>query len=104
VRGEIDMKRTVIGAVIAVALLLHGVASACSIQNRKEVQIGDSKGVEGVCSNNGQPISCKFDAGEGITCDGPGGSYTGNDLDSLVFSACGCSSQEERELQEKKVL
>jgi hypothetical protein len=98
------MKRTLIGGIVAAILLLHGVASACSIQERKEVQAGDSKGVEGVCSNNGAAISCTFVAGEGITCDGPAGSYNGNDLDALISSACGCSEQEERVLQEKKAL
>jgi hypothetical protein len=98
------MKSAVIGGAIALVVLLHGVASACTIQNRKEVQIGDSKGVTGVCSNNGGTISCTFVTGEGITCDGPAGSYNGNDLNALVYSACGCSAQEERELQEKKEL
>jgi hypothetical protein len=98
------MKSAVIGGAIALVVLLHGVASACTIQNRKEVQIGDSKGVTGVCSNNGGAISCTFVAGEGITCDGPAGGYNGNDLNALVYSACGCSAQEERELQEKKEL
>jgi hypothetical protein len=98
VRGEYDMKRMVIGCTVAAILLLHGVASACSIQNRKEAQIGDSKGVTGVCSNNGLPISCMFIKGEGITCDGPAGGVNGDDLNALIFSACGCSEQEEREL------
>jgi hypothetical protein len=98
------MKRAVIGATTTFVLLFHGVASACSIQDRKEVQIGDSTGVVGVCSNNGQPISCTFVAGEGITCDGPAGSYNGDDLNALIFSACGCSAQEERELKEKNAL
>jgi len=98
------MKRAVIGAFMAVVLLSHGVASACSIQDRKDVQVGDSKGVEGVCSNNGAAIACTFVAGEGITCNGPAGSYNGNDLNALIFSACGCSDQEEREQQEKKEL
>ncbi len=96
------MKRAVIGFIAAMVLICD-VGYACSLLNKKEAQIGDSKGVEGVCSNNGLPISCIF-VGEGITCDGPGGSYSGNDLDSLIFSACGCSAQEERELQEKKEL
>jgi len=98
------MTRAVIGFIVAVILLFHDVASACSIQNKKDVQIGDSKGVTGVCSNSGAPISCTFVEGEGITCDGPAGSYNGDDLNALIFSACGCSAQEERELKEKKEL
>jgi hypothetical protein len=97
------MKTAVIVTIITF-LSCHGVAAACSIQNRHEVQIGSSKGVEGVCSNNGSSITCTFDNGEGITCDGPAGSYNGNDLNALVYSACGCSAQEERELQEMKAL
>ncbi len=59
---------------------------------------------QGRCSNNGLPISCIFIEGEGITCDGPGGGYSGEDLNSLIFSACGCSSEKEEEKQEKKEL
>jgi hypothetical protein len=88
----------------AAMVFFHDVASACSIQSKKETQIGDNKAVEGVCSNNGLPISCTFVSGEGITCDGPGGGYNGYDLNALIFSACGCSSQEELEKQEKKDL
>jgi len=98
------MKRTVIECTAAAVLLLHGIASACSIQDRKDVQVGDSRGVTGVCSNNGAPITCTYVTGEGTTCDGPAGSYNGNDLNALIFSACGCGSQEEREKQEKKDL
>jgi hypothetical protein len=88
----------------AAMVFCSGVASACSVQNKKEIQSGDNKGFEGVCSNNGLPISCSFVPGEGITCDGPGGGYNGYDLNALIFSACGCSSQEEQEQQEKKAL
>jgi hypothetical protein len=97
------MKTAVLAAVIAL-LSCHGAAAACSIQNRQEVQVGDSKGVRGVCSNNGSSITCTFVQGEGITCDGPAGSYNGSDLNALVFSACGCSAQQEKEMQEKKEL
>lgn len=97
------MKLAVIGFSMAM-LFCHGVSSACSIQDAQKVQIGDYKGIKGKCSNNGLPISCIFIEGEGITCDGPSGSYSGDDLNALVFSACGCSSEKEEEKQEKKEL
>jgi len=98
------MKRSILVAIVTAVLLFHGVAAACTMLNKKEVQIGDKKGVQGVCSNNGLPISCTFISGEGISCDGPEGGVNGNDLSSLIFSVCGCSGQEERELKEKQVL
>ncbi len=97
------MKSVIIVSILLV-LSLHGTAAACSIQNRHETQIGDEKGVEGVCSNNGLPITCHIANDGGVTCDGPSGSYNGYDLNALVFSACGCSSQEEQEKKEKKEL
>lgn len=97
------MKKAVIATIIAF-LTFHGVAAACTILNRHEVQSGDSKSIEGVCSNNSLPITCNFAKGEGITCAGPGGSYSGADLDTLIFSACGCSAQDEKEMREKNKL
>ena len=92
-------------AVLGIALLLgQSDAYACSILNEKKVTIGDYPGIEGVCSNNGLPISCQFVEGEGITCDGPEGSYTGDDLASLIFSACGCSTEQQEEQNLKKEL
>ena len=91
--------------ILGIALLLaQGDAHACSILNEKKVTIGDYPGIEGVCSNNGLPISCQFVEGEGITCDGPAGSYTGDDLKSLIFSACGCSTERQEEQHLKKEL
>jgi hypothetical protein len=82
----------------------NGAANACSIVNEEKVQIGDSQGVKGTCSNNGLPISCEYTKDGNISCDGPGGGYSGDDLRSLVFSACGCSAQEEKERKLKKGL
>lgn len=82
-----------------------GVADACSIVNTEKVQIGDSQeGVKGTCSNNGLSISCEHTKDGPITCDGPAGGYSGNDLSSLVFSACGCSAQQEKGREQKKDL
>jgi len=95
------MKRAIIMSIIAV-LLCQGIAAACGILNPKDVQIGENKGIQGLCSNNVAPIACTFVKGEGITCDGPAGSYNGYDLNALIFSACGCSEQEEEMLRERK--
>jgi hypothetical protein len=95
--------------VSSILMFFHfGSAYACSIQDRKSIQIGANRGIAGVCSNNGSPISCENRGNDEISCDGPGGGYSGYDLESLVFSACGCSSQEEKgkqleqELKENK--
>lgn len=84
--------------------LTHSIALACSIRDQKKVQIGVNEGIEGVCSNNGLLISCEDIGDDEISCSGPGGGYSGYDLDGLIFSACECSSQEEGELQLKKDL
>ncbi len=86
------------------ALFFHGTASACSILNQEKVQVGSRKGVKGVCSNNNMPITCIFQEGTGIECDGPSGGYTGYELDSLIFSACGCTTEKEKEQQMKREL
>ena len=80
----------------------HGFVYACSIQDQKKVRIGANEGIEGTCSNNGFPISCVDLGDDEISCDGPGGGFSGYDLESLIFSACGCSSQEEKGKQLKK--
>ena len=89
-------------------ILLMAIASAafgdCIILDRENIQVGSSTGIKGVCSNNNLPVTCNYIENEGARCDGPAGGFTGNDLDSLLFSACGCSVEEEKELQLKKDL
>jgi hypothetical protein len=85
-------------------LFFQGTAFACSILNQEKVQIGSRKGIKGICSNNKLPITCIYLEGTGIQCDGPSGGYTGYDLDNLIFSACGCSLEEEKERLMKKEL
>jgi hypothetical protein len=97
------MKLAIIGFSMAV-LFVHSVSSACSIRDKEDVQIGAYKGIQGKCSNNGMPISCIFIEGGSISCDGPGGSYSGDDLNDLIYSACDCSYQEEEQKEEKKEL
>lgn len=72
----------------------HGVADTCSIQNRENTEIGVNKAITGQCSNNGMVISCSFTDSQEITCSGPGGDYSGNDLNALIISACDCNNQE----------
>lgn len=87
-----------------VLLYGNGAVNACTIVNEEKVKIGNFKGVKGTCSNNGLPISCEFREGQGIACDGPEGGASGDNLNSLVFSVCGCSAQEEKEQKQKKGL
>jgi hypothetical protein len=98
------MKALVLIFFIAMALF-HGISNACSILNVEEVQIGTSKGIKGICSNNRLPITCvpKVDAPM-IQCDGPSGSFSGMDPDVVVNSACGCNETlEEQEQLDKEV-
>ena len=94
------MKITVIG--LCLAIVIDGTALACSMQNARETLVGNNEAVTGECSNNSLPITCKFKEGIGFMCDGPAGSYSGSDLNALIFSACGCSVQEEREESQKE--
>jgi len=64
----------------------------------EKVEMDDSQEVKGMCSNYGIPISCSCPEDGSISCDGPAG-YSGDDLRSLLFFACGCSAQE----QERKL-
>ena len=91
--------------VFSVALFFcYSAAIACSIQDGQDVQIGANKGTKGQCSNSGLPITCVYIEGGSLSCDGPSGSYSGYDLNSLVYSACGCSYEEEQKKQEEKEL
>lgn len=97
------MRHVLAGLVLAL-LWITAAAAQCIILNEEKVQVGNYKGVKGLCSNNRLPVTCVLMEGIGVECDGPSGGYTGKDLDSLIFSACGCSSQKEKELELKKQL
>jgi hypothetical protein len=97
------MKKAVMGFAMAMSFF-HGIASACSMEDAQNVQIGDHEGVQGHCSNNGLRISCSSVQDGGILCDGPGGSYSGDDLNELIFSACGCTSNQEEKEKEQRAL
>jgi putative hemolysin len=75
-------------------LLGSGSALACDIVNKQEISVGVSTGVAGECPNNGGSIQCISDeqGSEGLTCNGPEGSYSGSDLPDLIATACGCGA------------
>jgi hypothetical protein len=78
--------------------LLFGFVSAyaCSILDKEKTHIGVDEGIRGKCSNNEYPITCVLEDGAWLKCAGPGGTYSGTNLNSLIFSACGCRAQEEK--------
>lgn len=84
------LHRLVVCSTVA-ALLLAGVAGACTIVDKRPARLGVEKGVEGRCANNGERIICTLsDEGEGITCSGPAGDFSSDNMVQLVRSACGC--------------
>ncbi len=93
-----------ITVIVAAVLLMSEPAAQCVIMNDEKVQVGSFKGVKGVCSNNRLPVTCILMEGTGVECDGPAGGYNGVDIDSLIFSACGCSSEKEHEQRNKRDL
>ena len=94
------MKKVAI-SLILVLVFCYSIASACTIKNPKNVDMGSSKGIEGVCSDTNEAISCEYLSGAGVRCKGPAGSFSGGDLSNVIFSACGCSSERlpEREIE-----
>jgi hypothetical protein len=79
-----------------IGLMHAGFAMACDIENKREIEVGVSKGVAGECSNNGMSIQC-LSEGEGagrFNCDGPEGNFSGPDLQALISSACGCGADQ----------
>lgn len=81
----------------SLALSPH-LVEACNIVNERRVRIGLDQGIRGQCANNGQEIFCSTNIDEGgIFCQGPGGSVNGNNIRMLVWSACGCTWEEEEQ-------
>jgi len=94
------MKQTFI--VISILLMICSsvtIAYACTIANAHAVYTGYDKLIEGACSNNDQEVSCEYGTGVGVKCDGPEGSYSGQDLSTIIYSVCGCSLESLPELQ-----
>ena len=75
-------------------LLYAGSAHACDIEQKREIQVGTSKGVAGVCSNNTAPIRCINDGqgAERFSCNGPEGNFSGPNLQPLIATTCGCAA------------
>lgn len=69
-------------------------AVACDIVDKREIQVGGSKGVAGKCSNNSHAIQCvrENEGADKFTCNGPEGSYDGSDLLALIATTCGCGA------------
>ena len=79
-------------ALMLLTAFLSGTPAAqdCSIENATQAEVGPRKGVTGICSNNGEPIECSYAVDGTISCTGPNGTFSNDDLDALVASACGC--------------
>ena len=80
-----------------IGLLNAGLAVACDIENKQEIEVGGNSGVAGECSNNGKSIQC-LNEGRGadrFTCNGPQGSFSGPDLRALIATTCGCGANQE---------
>lgn len=100
---EVKVKLVIVSILSMILLFGAGTAYACSVLDKEEAHIGVSKGFRGECSNNGSTITCVLEEGSWVNCYGPAGSFTGTVLNSLIFSACRCSEQEEerRKLEEQ---
>ena len=80
------------GAVVAILLAGGAKAQNCSILEQQPLDDMDG-GWSGYCSNNGQRITCTYTSGDGWTCEGSQGTYTGiGALQQLIDQACGCSN------------
>ena len=84
-----------------IGLLNVGPAVACDILNKREVQIGVSKGIAGKCSNNGEPIQCLNEGADRLSCSGPEGSFNGSQLQELISTACGCTAHTDHGAREQ---
>jgi hypothetical protein len=85
------------------ALILNNPLYACDIVNKRELHVAGRIGVAGNCSNNGEKIEC-YEEGEyygGIICDSPEGTYSGFNLEELIYSACACSPEDQEKIDEQ---
>ena len=96
------MKSTIVTILCMVILISVETAYACSVLNKQKAHVGVSKGFRGECSNSGNNITCVLEQGSWVNCSGFGGSFTGTALNSLIFSACECNAQEERQRKLKE--
>ncbi len=73
----------------------NSLAASCSIKDREKTEFGPDRGITGECSNNGLSVTCARTDNEMIMCTGPGGDYSGTDLDALIFNACDCAADQD---------
>jgi hypothetical protein len=90
------VKLVIVALVYMALLFVPGTAYACSVLDKEAAHLGVSKGFRGTCSNNGSNITCVLEQGSWVNCSGYKGSRTGTSLQSLIYSVCGCTAQEER--------
>jgi hypothetical protein len=97
------MKLLIVTILFMTLLFVPHTAYSCDVMNKERARVGVDEGFRGECSNNGYEITCVLQQGSWIECSGPEGTATGTNLNSLVYSICGCSAQDERErsLQEQ---
>jgi len=71
-------------------------ADPCFVREQEETGFGANEGIAGKCSNNGASVTCIVGDDGIVTCTGPGGGYSGTDLESLTSSACNCYNDRDR--------
>lgn len=65
-------------------------AEDCQMLDAREINFGVNRTIEGTCSNNGKTIRCSLNNDDSVTCNGPAGTHTGYDKETMIYSACGC--------------
>jgi hypothetical protein len=85
------MKPISVTSALLMALFVPNVsAQDCRINDVEETTLGTNRAIEGTCSNSGLPVRCTYNEDNSIGCEGPGGTFSGDDVDTLIISACGC--------------
>jgi hypothetical protein len=75
------------------SLITGGNAVACTITEPQRDVSNNRETVSGACSNNGAPVTCTHQQGEGWTCIGPEGSFSSlAGPETALGSACGCDT------------
>jgi hypothetical protein len=84
------MRKPILLPLLAALLSAAAAAQDCGIDNAVASNLGPGKAVTGTCANSGQPVECDYAVDGTVSCTGPNGSFSGNDPNALVASACGC--------------
>jgi hypothetical protein len=94
--SKFAVMKSLLTVVMVCSASVWGVVTGCEIADAQRIRIGLNDGVQGVCSNNGEEISCTYQQDEGWTCSGPQGQTNafapqGDELpQSLIDQTCGC--------------